>query len=197
MCLLLEAARAWHELENIEYMIDLGRKGTLTKVRLTFNDVDFPHLAGMQYAEGVDFGVRLDEYYGKKLIPSILNRKINACKIETSENWGMISGRLTAIINLQNTLDGNFNIVMFNRFKVKGHSKIDAKFAIKSTITNDTYFVFLDERSGKYYCKSAFRKDTVDYTDNQSSMTVLRKIKYIDDTSYELFRNPKYTPADN
>ncbi len=196
MCLLLKAAHAWQELENVEYFIDLGKKGNLTKLNLIFNDADFPHLAGMQYAEGVDFGVRLDEYYGKKLVPALINGKIDAGKVETSENWDMISGRLAAIINLQHTLDGNFSIVMFNRRKVKGHSKIDAKFVIKSTITNDTYFVFLDERSGKYYCKSAFRKDAVDYVENQSSMTVLRKIKSINGMSSELYRNPGYTPKE-
>ena len=96
---------------------------------------------------------------GLLLDAASLAKRMDDTKIEASRNWGRISGRLTTIINLQNTLDNDFIIVSFDRSKVKGYCQIDARFVLKSTISDDMYFVFLDERSGRYYCKSAFRKE--------------------------------------
>lgn len=192
MGLFLDAAIAWNALHNVNYIFDIGRKGELKRIKLSFLDEDFPHLAGMQYARDVDFGIRKAEYYGKKLIPALLNKCMDDTKIEASRNWIRISGRLMAIINLQNTLDNNFIIVSFDKSKVKGYSQIDAEFVIKSTITDDIYFVFFDERSGLYYCKSAFRKETIDYADNQSAMTLLQKVKIIGDITNVLYTRDGY-----
>ncbi len=196
MGLFLDAAGAWNDLRNVSYIFEVARKGVLKRIELSFLAEDFPHLAGMQYARDVDFGIRPAEYYGAKLVPALLSGKMKDHRIETSRNWDKISGRLTAIIYLQNTLDGNFVIVSFDKAKVKGYSQIDAEFAIRSTISDDIYFVFLDKRSGRYYCKSAFRKDITDYAENQSPMTILQKIKIVDDQSSILFCREGYQPDD-
>ena len=162
MGLFLDAANAWNDLHNISYILDIARKGVLTRIDSSFIDEDFPHLAGMQYARDVDFGIREAEYYGARLIPALLNKRIDDSKIEESRNWIKISGRLTAIINLQNTLDNEFCIVSFNKMKVRTFCQIEAKFLIKSMVSEDIYFLFLDERSGRYYCKSAFCKEFTD-----------------------------------
>lgn len=194
MGLFLNAAAAWKELSDTQYILDLGKKGKLDRVTLSFLDEDFPHLAGMQYAKDVDFGLDRAEYYGERLIPALLNQYMDGSKIEKSRNWDRISGRLTAIINLQNTLDNTFTIVSFNKEKVRGYSRIDAKFAIKSSISDEVFFVFLDEKSGRYYCKSAFKKEQVDYVENQSALTVLQKIKIVNGESIILSKHPRYTP---
>ena len=194
MGLFLDAANAWNDLHNIRYILDIARRGKLTRIDLSFLDEDFPHLAGMQYARDVDFGIRKAEYYGERLIPALLNKRLDDVKIEESRNWDKISGRLTAVVNLQNTLDNEFSIVSFNKSKVRVFSQIEAKFAIKSTVSENVYFVFLDERSGRYYCKSAFRKEFTDYMENQSPMRVLQKIKIIDNITHTLFIKPGYVP---
>jgi len=195
MGLFLDAAAAWTSLKNVTYIIEAARKGELTRIELSFSDEDFPHLVGMQYADDIDFGIRKAEYYGKRLIPALLKKRINDRKIESSRNWMKISGRLTAILNLQNTLDGDYRITYFNKSKVRGYSKIDAEFVIKSTISDDVYFVFLDKRTCKYYCKSAFKKEQTDYTENQSSLTILRKIKVINDIPELLYIKSGYQPS--
>lgn len=192
MGLFLDAAIAWSSLHNVNYILDIARKGKLERIELSFLDEDFSHLAGMQYAKDIDFGIRKAEYYGESLIPALLNKRMDDTKIELSRNWNRISGRLTAIINLQKTLDGEFIIVSFNKLKVRGYSQIDAKFAIKSMISGDVYFVFLDERSGRYYCKSAFRKENTDYSENQSVMTLLQKTKIVDDVKTVLYTRDGY-----
>ncbi len=194
MGLFLDAANAWNVLHNIRYILDIARSGKLTRIDLSFLDEDFPHLAGMQYARDVDFGIRKAEYYGERLIPALLSKRLDDVKIEESRNWDKISGRLTAVVNLQNTLDNEFSIVSFNKSKVRVFSQIEAKFAIKSTASENVYFVFLDERSGRYYCKSAFRKEFTDYMENQSPMRVLQKIKIIDNITHTLFIKPGYVP---
>lgn len=194
MGLFLDAAIAWNDLHNVSYKLDVARKGKLTQIELYFCDEDFPHLVGMQYAKDVDFGIRKFEYYGEKLISALLTKRLDDARIESSRNWDRISGRLTAIINLQNTFDNEFKIFAFNRGKVRGYSQIDAEFLIKSTISDDIYFVFLDKRSGRYYCKSAFGKEPIDYAENQSGMTLLQKIKVVDGAVNILFTKDGYVP---
>ncbi len=192
MGLLFDAASAWHNLHNINYILEIAKKGKLTKIELSFFDEDFPHLAGMQYAKDVDFGLRHSEYYGDRLIYALLDYKMDDSKIESSRNWSKINGRLNAIINLQSTLDGEFQIVAFNKNKVPGYSELSAKFAIRKTMSDEIYFIFLDEKSGKYFCKSAFRKENTDYFSNQTKMTILRKIKIINGEPTTLYTKEGY-----
>ena len=137
MGLLLEAAIAWNALRNISYILDITKQGsgTVERIELSFLDEDFPHAAGMQYAVDVDFNIRPNKYYGAKLIPALLTGRMIDTKIESGRNWDRISGRLSAITHLQNTLDGPFSIKSFDRDKVQGYSKIDAKFIIQSMIS--------------------------------------------------------------
>lgn len=196
MGLLLDAAKEWEKLKSVEYGFDIARKNVLTKVRLAFSDIDFHHISGMQYASSVDFGLRKSEYCGERLLPAILNGKLNDNKITLSPKWNQICGRLMAVLNLQNILDNDFAIVEFNKKKVQVYSKIEAKYAIKSSISNNVYFIFLDERSGQYYCRSAFENDSIDFTKNQSLMTVLRKTKTTNGEVKQLYIRDGYIPEE-
>ena len=68
MSLFLEAAQAWQQLMQTEYRITAVRRRKIDRFCLHFDPADFPHLAGMQYAKDVDFGLRPTEYYGEKLL---------------------------------------------------------------------------------------------------------------------------------
>ena len=193
MGLFLDAARAWNALRNTTYILDIARKRKLAEVKLSFSPEDFPHLSGMQYAKDIDFGGHKSEYQGEHLVPTLLNGEINDIEIERSRNWQKISGRLEAIIGIEKILDETFTIAAFSNSKVRCHSRIEAEYVIKGQI-GDFYFVLLDSRSGRYYCKSAFRKERVDYVANQSVMTVLQKVKIVDGFSSLLYRRPGYEP---
>lgn len=189
---LLEAAHSWNRLNNVKYILDISHKGKLKQIELTFLYKDFPHAAGMQYAKDVDFGVRAFEIYGERLIPALLNGYIDDGKIEKGKNWERISFRLNTIIKLQELLDSDFIIMAFDKRKVPGYSTIEALYVIKSEVLETVCFVFLDERSGRYYCKSAFEKPQCDYTINQTPMTILQKIKITGDIPIVLFNKPGY-----
>ena len=193
MNLLLHAAYAWAQLINAEYRITVGRKGHANCFRLCFSPEDFPHLCGMQYARGVDFGLRRNEFEGGKLLDSLLSGKLDGARIEKSRNWEKIKGRLNAIICLEQTLESDFIIAHFDSRRVLTGSKIQAEYVIQNTSTGEIFFIFLDkDPSQRYYCKSAFAKTNVDYLKNQTLVTVLEKEKYIDGTWELLFRHPNY-----
>lgn len=193
MSLLLDAAIAWRELENKSYVFDVGRKGKLARINLSFSDIDLPHLVGMQYAQDIDFGLNRNEIYGSRFLPAVLSNKLDVNKIEDSINWGKISGRLRAIINLEDILDKEFVIAQFSPAKVTTYSRIEACFVIKGKGTDDTYFFFLDEDTDRYYCKSAFSHDYIDYMENQSIVTVLQKTKITGGTAKVLYTKKGYS----
>ena len=194
MGLFLEAAMAWHDMCDVTYILDVARNSKMNRIELTFLTEDFPHLVGMQYAKDVDFGIRPSEYYGELLIPALLSGQLDDMKMEKSRNWKRISGRLNAIVHLQDVLDGSFIIASFDKEKVRGYSRINARYVIKSLISETLYFVFLDERSGRYYCKSAFRKENIDYVENQSVMIILQKTKIKSGKVNILYTKPGYNP---
>lgn len=194
MSLFFDAAKAWDALTKITYRFDVARKQKLNKIQITFPVEGFPHVAGMQYARDVDFGIRAPQYAGPRLISAILNNKIDPLKIEKGRNWSRIRGRLASIISLQEALDGDFEIAIFEKKLVKEHSKINAKYIIKNAISNVIYFVFFDESSGLFYCRSTFEQSTVDYFRNQKKLTVLYKEKIIDTTSQVIYIAAGYTP---
>lgn len=193
MGLLYEAAKAWKDLNNKKYIFVAAHKGKKYEIELAFNDEDFPHLVGMHYAADVDFGLNKAEYYGDRLVNAIMNKILDSEKIEQSRNWDNISGRLTSIINLQNTLDNDFRIFRFNKNKVRVHSDIKAKYVIKNLITEEIYFVFLDESENRFYCKSTFKKNNIDYSENQTRLTILQKTKIVDNIPLLLYRKELYT----
>lgn len=194
MCLFKQAAQAWVNLIGTEYEIVTGRKGKQYMIKLDFEAADFPHLAGMQYARDVDFNLRPSEYYGEKLVPALVEGKLDGTRIEKSRNWPKIEGRLKAIINLQKTLDANFAIALFDPKRVKRtNSKIDADYLIKNMDTGETYFVFIDEdKNQRQYCKSAFEQESIDFMDNQQKLTVLKNTKHVNGVRTTLFSHPNY-----
>ena len=192
MGLFLDAVHAWDELCKTSYSIELGHKGRQFTLNLTFEPGDLPHLAGMQYAKDVDFGLRPREYYGVNLMSAVLSGKLDENKICSARAWSRIEGRLMAIASLQKTLSGRFSIARFNPRKVPGSCSINAEYVIKNTISGETFFVFLDAENDRYYCKSAFRSEHTDYMRFQTSVTVL-EVTRRECTKVELlYRHPNY-----
>ena len=193
MCLFLKAATAWQALSATQYRITAGRKGKTISFLLDFDAADFPHLAGMQYAQDVDFGLRHSQYYGEKLIPALLSGKLDAARIERSRNWDRIQGRLNAIVHLQETLESDFLIAKFDPSRVPTSSRIDADFVIQNLSSGEIYFVFIDEdKEHRHYCKSAFAKAAIDYLQNQPQLTILKKEKVVDGQASLLYQHPNF-----
>lgn len=175
MGLLSNAAQKWNELCRKEYCITVARRGKKEDIVLKFRPVDFYHLAGMQYASDVDFKLSRNEYYGEKLMKLLNNDefpKENA--IEKSINWKKINGRLNAICLMNEILENDFEIFLFDPLKVQGYCRIDAKYVIKDKRSGAIFFLFLSKTDDNcYFCRSAFEMEDKDYTLNQLKMKLL------------------------
>lgn len=198
MGLLYSAAVAWSNLYNKKYDMLLGRKGKWSSsFSLDFCPEDFPHLAGMQYANDVDFGINKAEVRSGKLIEKILNREINDELIEKSVNWERkIRGRLEGLIALEETLDSDFLICKYDQHKVPHGSLIEAKYVIKNLSSGITFFVFVDDSETRWFCRSVFQMNIADYTINQTHVTVLKKMKWHNNKVVIDYINPNYKPVE-
>lgn len=78
---------------------------------------------------------------------------------------------------MQQTLSGDFEIARFNPKKVHGSCNINAEYVIRNSLSGQIFFVFLDSEKDRYYCKSAFRNEYIDYMRFQTRMTVLSVTK--------------------
>lgn len=175
MGLLSDAARKWNEMCSKEYYITVARKRKKEDIVLKFRPMDFYHLAGMQYASDVDFKLNRNEYDGEKLLKLLISGKFpkeNA--IEKSVNWKKINGRLNAIRSMNEILENDFEIFLFDPLKVQGYCRIDAKYVIKDKRSGAIFFLFLSKTDDNcYFCRSAFEMEDKDYTLNQLKMKLL------------------------
>lgn len=184
MSALLDAAIAWNNLQDTTYHLRLGRKRKLLpELCLTFCPEDFPHLAGFQYATDVDFGIRRSELSGDKLLGKLLSGELDDTLIEKAAEWkDKISGRLDGLIALEETLDSDFLICSFEPNKVPYGTRIQAEYVIQNRTTGTTFFIFLDQDSSRWFCRSVFQKNLTDYMVNQAHLTVLAKRKTVGGT---------------
>lgn len=198
MGLLFDAAVAWSNLHSTTYDLLLGRKGTWSdSLSLSFCPEDFPHLAGMQYATDVDFGLNRAEIRSGKFISKIINKEVDDELIEKAAEWEpKIRGRLEGIIALEEALDNEFLIYKFDSRKVPYGSNIAAKYVIKNLRTGITFFVFVDEDEKRWFCRSVFQLNMADYTTNQTRVTVLKKKKRRDGAVIIDYTHPNYKPAE-
>ncbi len=197
MGLLYDSAIAWEGLRDTTYYLLLGKAGKLCdSITLEFAPEHFPHLAGMQYAGDVDFNLNRAERMGKKFIRKVIAHDIDDTLVEKSENWdSRIKGRLNSILELEKTLDSDFLICKFDPRKMRNGSEIDAKYVIKSSTSNLSFFVFVDENdSSRWYCKSIFSFDCADYTIGQTRVTVLKKQKRIAGEMVSDYTHKNYKP---
>ena len=79
---------------------------------------------------------------------------------------------------LENILDSNDTIFKYNR-KRNTYSVIKADYIMKNKLKERNIFLFLAENGeeGKYFCRSFFPENKMDYTKNQASWTLLYKKK--------------------
>lgn len=192
MGLFLSAAEIWNDLIPISYCFIIGKKGKAREIVLHFRAIDFDHLSGIHYATDIDFKRHRKEYRGERLLSALKTEKIDSHQIEKSRRWPQIEKRLEAILHLKKILEADFELYEFYPERLPFHSQIHAKYLLFSQEFNDGVFLFLDEDTGIYYCKSAFQDDLHDYRENQSGWIVLKKIKRYGDKEEILFQHKNY-----
>lgn len=198
MDLLLKTAENFKKLFDIKYNILLGKKGKEVNVVLIFRDIDFHHLAGLQYIEDMPELKRPRD----KVFVDICNDSFLRKKIYRSDFYSKIEDRVKALNHLENLLD-NEKLVFSYDHRINKISKIKADFLFQSQDSEQiiTYIFnekiekeYKDDVTKEIYCKSIFPKDNIDYTQRQSKYTILKinKMCISTNTIIKSFVNPNY-----
>ena len=172
---ILQAAKSYAKLLDVEYQILLGKKNNIVSLSITFEDSHFVHLAGLQYLR--DLRKVLTGNRGH-LFRRILKETISQKLIEKSRYYTEIKDRIDYLVYLEFIMDSNETIFKYNP-KLEAFSAIQADFLLKNEIQTRNIFTFLseDKSNGKYFCRSFFPQTDKDYSLGQTNWTLLYKKK--------------------
>lgn len=192
MGILEDAAFAWEELYNKRYSFAIGKAGKLKEFCLTFDKHDFYHLAGFQYLTDIDLGVSKKEMFNGKLIEVIKNGRVSTESIACSDSFEKVSGRLAGIVEIEKALDDALVIFKFDPRRVQHGTTINAKYLIKSENSSSAYFVFFDKDYDRWFCRSVFPFEKVDFSVRQEKYIILKKMKYSEDDIVLSYISPRF-----
>lgn len=170
---IVDCVNAFLPLLNTEYELILGRKGVAVTLHLTFDKKDCFHLMGLQYL--ID-RPELKKDRGK-VFDDIVAGNITTEHIETSDFYHKIAERVHFLPLLESIIDNNETVFKYNQ-KNNVYSMIEADYLMKNKSDDRNLYLFLsNSEANKYYCRSFFPEDKMDYTKNQASWTLLYKKK--------------------
>ena len=170
---IYKCVNAFSELLNVEYEFVLGRKGVSVSIKVGFDKKDCYHLMGLQYLTDRP-ELRRDR---GKIFDAILSHEIDKQRVESSTFYNMINGRTNFLPYLEVIMDSNDTIFKYNA-KMNNFSMIQADYILKNVIAKQGLFLFLSKnKEDKYFCRSFFPQDKVDYTHNQALWKLLHKKK--------------------
>lgn len=172
---ILEAANAFAKLLDIEYQVVLGKKKRNVLLSITFDKNHFSHLAGLQYLEDIPdiFRSQRDVVFDR-----ILNNSITSSQVENSSFYPKIKDRIEYLAFLESIMDSNKTVFKYNP-QMEAFSMIQAEFLLKNEICSRNIFTFLssEKSTGKYFCRSFFPQSDKDYSEKQTTWTLLYKKK--------------------
>ena len=177
MDLLLQCARNYEKLLDVAYNFTIARKGVVREFTLTFQKMDFHHIAGLHKLRDI-----FDAQRGSRedLFTSVLNGKISQELIEKSEFYSDTISRLAPLCRLEEILDSDQLIFKYNE-NVRVYSQIKSDYLLEGIADDLTVYLFLgsrnenDERS--QMCRTFFPKTSIDYSLGQPRYTLLKKEK--------------------
>lgn len=172
---ILTSISAYEKLLDVEYQITLGKKKKTLSFVISFQKINFPHLAGLHYLEDIpDIFRSSRDIIFDKILSGIISKK----QIESSVFYPQIKDRIEYLSYLEQIIDSNETIFRYNP-QTEAFSAIQAEFLMKNEIQSRNVFVFLSQEksSGKYFCRSFFPQTDKDYSENQAKWALLHKKK--------------------
>jgi len=172
---ILQAAKAYKQLIDVEYQILLGKKNKTISFSICFDEIHFFHLAGLQYLKDLS---RILSESRDKIYRRILKGSLQSQLFSSSEYYREISDRIDYLVYLEQILDDNKTVFKYNP-QLEVFSAIQADFLLKNEIKTRNIFTFLSQNSanGKYFCRSFFPQTDKDYSVGQTNWTLLYKKK--------------------
>ena len=112
-----------------------------------------------------------------KVFDEIVAGSITTRQVESSDFYKQIEERVNFLPLLEQLLDSNDTVFKYNK-KANIHSMIDADYLMKNNMEDRNLYLFLSQGSDdRYFCRSFFPEEKMDYTKNQASWTMLYKKK--------------------
>lgn len=165
---------AFSRLLDKEYHLVLGRKNISVSLQINFDKKECFHLMGLQYLTDRPELVHNRE----KIFDALYKHQITAEHLQSSDLYYKIADRVDILPLLECIMDSNNTIFKYNR-KLNTYSVIKADYIMKNQIEGKNIFLFLAKgnEEGRYFCRSFFPQNKMDYTKNQASWTLLYKKK--------------------
>lgn len=192
---LYQSAIAFKKLLPVKYRLFLGRKGKSFELVITFNPVDFFHLAGLQKLNNYE----LNRLPKGKTFNCILNREITDAIFNNVTSADEILQRIKVLTQLETLLDDN-NTAFLNFNAKIAKSKIRADYMAKGFLDGSRvvffFFVKGDERNisdrGNYRVNSIFPLSKQDFSIGQTKYTLLLKEKITANDKILLYRHTNF-----
>ena len=172
---ILQAAKSFKNLLDVEYQILLGKKNKQLNLSIDFERLHFYHLAGLHYLKDLADTLKGDRGI---VFEKILDGKITQADLESSIHYPEIKNRIKYLVYLESLMDSNETIFKYNP-ALEAFSAIRADFLLKNQVQARNIFIFLsgDKSNGKYFCRSFFPQTDKDYSLGQTNWTLLYKKK--------------------
>ena len=179
---LINALFEFEKLLSVRYRFVFGKNKTLYDINISFNKMDFYHLAGLHKLNDLRFLHK----NATAVYTDIKRGKINIDKIQKSSHYCEIENRIKALAHLEEFLDTAFEAYKYDIKKANG-SKINADYLIRNKILDSIGLCFFVKNRDVFVGSSFFLQDKKDYTINQMKLTLLKKEKInISTTDIEL-----------
>lgn len=189
MSSIYDCVDAFAKLLNIEYEIILGRKMQNVTLKIEFRKSDLHHLLGFQYLSD-----RPELNHDReKIFNDLQKRKISEEHIEKSHHYDEIRERIEFFPFIESIFDDNNTVFKYNE-NLNSFSLIKAEYLLKNEILSRNVFTFLSKsKDEKYFCRSFFPQDKIDYSVGQTQWTLLYKKKIYKKTNEEVVLYDKFS----
>lgn len=178
---LLKIAKSFQSIMQMQYYFEIAKKQKVQKFILTFEKADFHHIAGLHKLK--DVTVLQKKTNKMAIFDSICKGDILFSQIENSFFYNDIEKRISYLEMMQEVLDNNQAVFRYLENK-NGVSHIKADYLLEEGYNKDILYMFLSERHKTEQrdipimcCRSFFPMSQLDYTKNQPSYTLLKKIR--------------------
>ena len=189
---------AYHEfnelIQNYRFDLRISCHKKLVKMILDFRQNDFHHIAGLQYVDDIDIPKN-----GKKLFEEIEAGNISDEYLQKSpsyyyvqDSYANVHDRIYSLRYLKAHLE-NKNVICEYIKGNNRYSSIKADYVIKSTLKENTAYIFLRKRSREEtYCISSFFNPLTEYLGNRAYWLYKARIDIVKGETDVLYQSKSY-----
>ena len=196
MDMIEECGKNFSNLLNVMYIFTISKNRKSEKIIVDFKEEDFFHLAGFQHLDDIE--IPQNRKTTLKLITKkiITDEHLKKSKKFTNANKKEldIASRISELRYLEQYLDTNNMIRIFDMSSSKEASNMEADYFIESKFTKRTVYIFIKKRKETLdtYCLNSFFVKTKTYYG--INVYWMLKEKVINGVSAILYKNKSYEP---